>query len=68
MPKCLHAAVSYPSHHEMLFYYRCNVAVTDSPHKVAADHQSIKSIPAASPKVAAPIDASIDKWFFVSNI
>ncbi|KAG0308310.1 Inorganic pyrophosphatase [Dissophora globulifera] len=45
-----------------------NLTVTGSPHKLAEDHPVIKSIPAASPKSAAPIDGSVDKWFFVSNL
>ncbi|KAG0002205.1 Inorganic pyrophosphatase [Entomortierella chlamydospora] len=45
-----------------------NLHVQDSPHRVAADHEVVKSIPAASAKPAAPIDASIDKWFFTSNM
>ncbi|KAG0263886.1 Inorganic pyrophosphatase [Mortierella polycephala] len=45
-----------------------NTLVQNSPHKVAADSHVVKSIPAASPKPAASIDASIDKWFYVSNL
>ncbi|KAG0366043.1 Inorganic pyrophosphatase [Gamsiella multidivaricata] len=45
-----------------------NVSVENSPHKVEVSHEIIKSIPASSAKPAAPIDASIDKWFFTSNI
>ncbi|KAG0380809.1 Inorganic pyrophosphatase [Mortierella sp. AD032] len=44
-----------------------NVSV-DGPHKVSADHEVVKSVPAAAPKPAAPIDASVDKWFYVSNM
>jgi len=40
----------------------------DGPHKVGADHEVVKSIPAAAPKPAAPIDSSVDKWFYVSNM
>ncbi|KAF9202225.1 Inorganic pyrophosphatase [Haplosporangium sp. Z 27] len=45
-----------------------NTHVNDSPYKVSADSEVVKNIPAASPKPAAAIDASIDKWFFTSNI
>ncbi|KAF9432042.1 Inorganic pyrophosphatase [Entomortierella beljakovae] len=45
-----------------------NLQVQDSPFKVSADHDAVKNVPAASPKPAAPIDASIDKWFWTSNI
>ncbi|KAG0204202.1 Inorganic pyrophosphatase [Mortierella sp. GBA30] len=45
-----------------------NVSVKDSPYKVGADHAIVKSIPAASPKPAAAIDPSVDKWFYVSNL
>ncbi|KAI9106165.1 inorganic pyrophosphatase [Phlyctochytrium arcticum] len=44
-----------------------NTTVSDSPYKVGADSAEVKAVPAASPKPAAPIDASVDKWFFISG-
>ncbi|KAF9930282.1 Inorganic pyrophosphatase [Modicella reniformis] len=44
-----------------------NLTVDNSPGKVPADHALIKAIPASSPLPAAPIDPSIDKWFYVSS-
>ncbi|KAG0048741.1 Inorganic pyrophosphatase [Gryganskiella cystojenkinii] len=44
-----------------------NVAVEGSPYKATADSEVVRSIPAASPKTAAPIDPSVDKWFFISG-
>ncbi|ORX60295.1 inorganic pyrophosphatase [Hesseltinella vesiculosa] len=44
-----------------------NVSVEESPYKVTADDASVSSVPAANPKPAASIDASVDKWFFISG-
>ncbi|KAF9918354.1 Inorganic pyrophosphatase [Linnemannia zychae] len=44
-----------------------NISV-NGPHIVKVEENIVKNIPAASPKPAAPIDPSIDKWFFVSNM
>ncbi|ORX52110.1 pyrophosphatase-domain-containing protein [Piromyces finnis] len=44
-----------------------NVAVNDSPYKVAADEEKYAAIPAATPYSEAPIDPSVDKWFFLSG-
>ncbi|KAI8377538.1 inorganic pyrophosphatase [Radiomyces spectabilis] len=43
-----------------------NVSVEESPYKVAHDDAACTSIPAENVQAAAPIDASIDKWFFIS--
>ncbi|GAB5588460.1 Inorganic pyrophosphatase [Umbelopsis nana] len=44
-----------------------NVTVDNSPFKVSVDDAVIKNIPAAHPLPPAPIDSSIDKWFFISG-
>ncbi|CAO3687592.1 unnamed protein product [Umbelopsis vinacea] len=44
-----------------------NVTVENSPFKVSADDAVIKSVPAAQALPPAPIDSSIDKWFFISG-
>jgi len=44
-----------------------NAAVNDSPYKVAADEEKYAAIPAATPYSEAPIDPSVDKWFFLSG-
>ncbi|KAG2181019.1 hypothetical protein INT43_008601 [Umbelopsis isabellina] len=44
-----------------------NVTVDSSAFKVSADDAVIKSIPAANNLPPAPIDSSIDKWFFISG-
>ncbi|KAI8066845.1 inorganic pyrophosphatase [Gongronella butleri] len=44
-----------------------NVNVDESPFKVSADDAVVSSVPAANPEPAAPIDESIDKWFFISG-
>jgi len=44
-----------------------NVSVEGSPYKVSSDDAAIKSVPAESAKPAAPIDPSVDKWFFISG-
>ncbi|KAL1923562.1 uncharacterized protein VTP21DRAFT_8542 [Calcarisporiella thermophila] len=44
-----------------------NVSVENSPYKVAADDEVVKRIPQEQKKPAAPIDPSIDKWFFISG-
>jgi len=43
-----------------------NVAVEDSPYKVSASEEKYAAIPAATPYSEAPIDPSVDKWFFLS--
>ncbi|KAG0044441.1 Inorganic pyrophosphatase [Gryganskiella cystojenkinii] len=45
-----------------------NVAVEGSPYKVSAGDKVVHNVPAASPKPAAPIDSSVDKWFYVNNV
>lgn len=45
-----------------------NLTVEGSPYKVTTDSDVYKSIPAADNKPAAPLDASIDKWYFVSTL
>lgn len=44
-----------------------NVSVEGSPYKVTAEDDVVKSLPTAAPKTAAPIDPSVDKWFFISG-
>ncbi|KAJ2959665.1 hypothetical protein NQZ79_g4900 [Umbelopsis isabellina] len=44
-----------------------NVTVESSAFKVSPDDAVIKSIPAANNLPPAPIDSSIDKWFFISG-
>ncbi|KAF9577880.1 Inorganic pyrophosphatase [Lunasporangiospora selenospora] len=44
-----------------------NFTVEKSPHRIGTEDDTFKVIPAASPKVAAPIDPSVDKWFFISG-
>ncbi|KAG0175604.1 Inorganic pyrophosphatase [Apophysomyces sp. BC1034] len=43
-----------------------NVSVDDSPYYVSADDAAVSSVPAEDVQPAAPIDSSIDKWFFIS--
>ncbi|KAI8821732.1 putative IPP1-inorganic pyrophosphatase [Fimicolochytrium jonesii] len=44
-----------------------NTNVAESPYKVGTDSAELKAIPAAAPQPPAPIDASIDKWFYLST-
>ncbi|KAI8579169.1 hypothetical protein K450DRAFT_243091 [Umbelopsis ramanniana AG] len=44
-----------------------NVTVEGSAFKVSPDDAVIKNLPAASNLAPAPIDSSIDKWFFISG-
>ncbi|KAG0261751.1 Inorganic pyrophosphatase [Mortierella polycephala] len=44
-----------------------NVTIEKSPYLVTADDEVVKAIPTAAPKPAAPIDPSVDKWFFISG-
>ncbi|KAF9924500.1 Inorganic pyrophosphatase [Linnemannia zychae] len=44
-----------------------NVTVQGSPYLAGPEDEAVKNIPAASPKPAAPIDPSVDKWFFISG-
>ncbi|KAI9348591.1 inorganic pyrophosphatase [Obelidium mucronatum] len=44
-----------------------NTEVADSPYKVAVTDAAYTSLPADSRKPAAAIDASIDKWFYLSG-
>ncbi|KAF9543123.1 Inorganic pyrophosphatase [Mortierella hygrophila] len=44
-----------------------NVSVQGSPYLVGAEDEVVKNIPAAAAKPAAPIDPSVDKWFFISG-
>jgi hypothetical protein len=46
---------------------RSNVSVQGSPYLVGAEDDVVKNIPAAAAKPAAPIDPSVDKWFFISG-
>ena len=54
-------------HVVILPIHRSNVSVEESPYKVTADDNVVKAIPAAAHKPAAPIDPSVDKWFFISG-
>ena len=51
-----------------LNFFKCstNVSVEDSPFKVAADDEAVANVPAADVQAPAPIDSSVDKWFFIS--
>ncbi|RKO94234.1 inorganic diphosphatase [Blyttiomyces helicus] len=44
-----------------------NTNVPDSPYRVNTDDASYKALPTESRQAAAPIDASVDKWFFISG-
>ncbi|KAI9303310.1 inorganic pyrophosphatase [Cunninghamella echinulata] len=44
-----------------------NVTVEDSPFKVSSDDEAVANVPAADVQPPAPIDSSIDKWFFISG-
>ncbi|KAF9146108.1 Inorganic pyrophosphatase [Linnemannia schmuckeri] len=44
-----------------------NVSVQGSPYLAGAEDEVAKNIPAAAAKPAAPIDPSVDKWFFISG-
>ncbi|OZJ06844.1 Inorganic pyrophosphatase [Bifiguratus adelaidae] len=44
-----------------------NVAVESSPYRVGTEDATYRAIPAASSLPPAPIDASVDKWFFISG-
>ncbi|KAI8330901.1 inorganic pyrophosphatase [Chlamydoabsidia padenii] len=44
-----------------------NVAAEGSPYTVGADSAEVASVPAADAQSPAPIDSSIDKWFFISG-
>ncbi|KAF9956652.1 Inorganic pyrophosphatase, partial [Mortierella alpina] len=44
-----------------------NVSVEKSPYLVTAEDDVVKNLPASAAKPAAPIDPSVDKWFFISG-
>ncbi|KAI9202753.1 inorganic pyrophosphatase [Polychytrium aggregatum] len=44
-----------------------NIHVADSPYRLEESNALYTSIPAESRKPAAPIDPSVDKWFFISG-
>lgn len=44
-----------------------NIEVAESPYKVSVEDAAYSAIPADSRQPALPIDASIDKWFFLSG-
>ncbi|KAI8092839.1 inorganic pyrophosphatase [Halteromyces radiatus] len=44
-----------------------NVSVDESPYKVNIDDEVVANVPAADVQAPAPIDSSIDKWFFISG-
>ncbi|KAJ3169854.1 Inorganic pyrophosphatase [Geranomyces variabilis] len=44
-----------------------NTAVEKSPYQISTDSAEYKAIPAAAGKPPGPIDASVDKWFFISG-
>lgn len=44
-----------------------NVNVEGSPYKVKEEDAAYKNLPKESALPANPIDASIDKWFFISG-
>jgi len=46
---------------------RSNVSVQGSPYLVGAEDEVVKNIPAGAAKAPAPIDPSVDKWFFISG-
>ncbi|ORZ02488.1 inorganic pyrophosphatase [Syncephalastrum racemosum] len=43
-----------------------NISVEESPYKIAEDDASVAEVPAENVEAPAPIDPSIDKWFFIS--
>ena len=43
-----------------------NVSVEGSSDKLSTSDPQYNQIPAHAPQPAAPVDASIDKWFFIS--
>ncbi|KAL1933412.1 hypothetical protein VTP01DRAFT_7502 [Rhizomucor pusillus] len=43
-----------------------NVSVEESRFKVAADDATVAEVPSENVEAPAPIDPSIDKWFFIS--
>jgi len=45
-----------------------NLTVEGSPYKVTTDSDAYKSIPPAHVVPPAPLDPSIDKWYFVSTL
>ncbi|KAK9768129.1 Inorganic pyrophosphatase [Basidiobolus ranarum] len=44
-----------------------NTTVEGSPYKIASDNDACKKIPEDSRKPSAPIDSSVDKWFYISG-
>ncbi|KAF9143757.1 Inorganic pyrophosphatase [Mortierella sp. GBA39] len=56
-----------PSKTEVYDLQVSNVSVQGSPYLVGAEDEVVKNIPAAAAKPAAPIDPSVDKWFFISG-
>ncbi|ORX90376.1 pyrophosphatase-domain-containing protein [Basidiobolus meristosporus CBS 931.73] len=44
-----------------------NSTVSGSPYNVGVDSEVYKNIPADSRRPAAPVDSSIDKWFYISG-
>ncbi|KAF9981051.1 Inorganic pyrophosphatase [Mortierella antarctica] len=46
---------------------KSNVSVEKSPYLVTAEDDVVKSLPTSAAKPAAPIDPSVDKWFFISG-
>lgn len=50
-----------------MFSNRANAQVVDSPYKVNSDDPTVTGLPKDSRQPPAPIDASIDKWFFISG-
>ena len=50
---------------QMLISYSTNLTVKGSPSRVTPDQ--LPPIPAGQNLAPAPIDSSIDKWFFISG-
>ncbi|CAO3587551.1 unnamed protein product [Absidia cylindrospora] len=44
-----------------------NIQVEDSPYKIESDDEAFTSAPDADAQPNAPIDSSVDKWFFISG-
>jgi inorganic pyrophosphatase len=49
----------------MLTWFRTNLTVKHSPDRISPDH--LPPIPKGENLLPAPIDPSIDKWFFISG-
>ncbi|KAG0224407.1 Inorganic pyrophosphatase [Actinomortierella wolfii] len=58
---------SIPSKSEAYDIQVANTTVDASPYKISNDDERVQSVPVNAGKAPAPIDPSIDKWFFISG-